>query len=105
MMASALPVLIYSARARMLSPLWVILTMETAMAAPSNSKTMETVVEVGPVPIVPFGEPLTQELADNFKPYLQKYNTFLMENHGLGLRPRISEIVNSIEQLSSVGYL
>lgn len=43
----------------------------------------ETVVEVGPVPVVPYGEPLTQRLADNFKPYLQKYNAFLMENHGL----------------------
>lgn len=43
----------------------------------------ETVVEVGPVPIVPYGEPLTQRLADNFKPFLQKYNAFLMESHGL----------------------
>jgi L-fuculose-phosphate aldolase len=43
----------------------------------------ETVVEIGPVPIVPYGEPLTQRLADNFKPYLRKYNAFLMENHGL----------------------
>ena len=43
----------------------------------------ETVTEVGPVPVVPFAEPLTQELADNFLPYLQRYNAFLMENHGL----------------------
>jgi len=43
----------------------------------------ETVAEVGPVPIVPYGEPLTQELADNFMPYVKKYNAFLMENHGL----------------------
>ena len=43
----------------------------------------ETVTEVGPVPIVPYGEPLTQRLADNFSPYLQRYNAFLMENHGL----------------------
>jgi len=43
----------------------------------------ETTTEVGPVPIVPYGEPLTQRLADNFLPYLQKYNAFLMENHGL----------------------
>jgi L-fuculose-phosphate aldolase len=43
----------------------------------------ETIVEVGPVPIVPYGEPLTQRLADNFKPFLQKYNAFLMESHGL----------------------
>ena len=43
----------------------------------------ETVTEVGPVPLVPYGEPLTQRLADHFSPYLQKYNTFLMENHGM----------------------
>jgi L-fuculose-phosphate aldolase len=42
----------------------------------------ETITEVGPVPVVPYGEPLTQKLADNFLPYLQKYNGFLMENHG-----------------------
>ena len=43
----------------------------------------ETSTEVGPVPVVPYGEPLTQKLADNFLPYLMKYNAFLMENHGL----------------------
>jgi L-fuculose-phosphate aldolase len=43
----------------------------------------ETTTEVGPVPLVPYGEPLTQRLADNFNPFLPKYNAFLMENHGL----------------------
>lgn len=43
----------------------------------------ETSHEVGPVPLVPYAEPLTQELADNFGPFIQKYNSFLMENHGL----------------------
>lgn len=43
----------------------------------------EISVEIGPVPIVPYAEPLTQKLADNFLPYLKKYNAFLMENHGL----------------------
>jgi L-fuculose-phosphate aldolase len=43
----------------------------------------ETVVEVGPVPLVPYAEPLTQELADNFLPLLRTYNAFLMANHGL----------------------
>lgn len=43
----------------------------------------ETTTEVGPVPVVPYGEPLTQRLADNFNPLLPKYNAFLMENHGL----------------------
>ncbi len=43
----------------------------------------ETVTEVGPVPTVPYAEPLTQQLADNFSPVMQKYNSFIMENHGL----------------------
>jgi len=43
----------------------------------------ETTTEVGPVPVAPYGEPLTQRLADNFLPLLGKYNAFLMANHGL----------------------
>ena len=43
----------------------------------------ETTTEVGPVPLVPYAEPLTQDLADNFLPFIRKYNAFLMENHGL----------------------
>jgi len=43
----------------------------------------ETTHEVGPVPVVPYAEPITQKLADEFSPFLQKYNSFLMENHGL----------------------
>jgi L-fuculose-phosphate aldolase len=35
----------------------------------------ETVTEVGPVPRVPYGEPLAQQLADNFTPYLHKAST------------------------------
>jgi len=43
----------------------------------------ETVTEVGPVPMVPYGEPLTTQLAENFAPFLSKYNSFLMQNHGV----------------------
>jgi L-fuculose-phosphate aldolase len=43
----------------------------------------ETTIEVGPVPLVPYAEPLTEQLADNFEPYLPKYNSFIMESHGL----------------------
>jgi L-fuculose-phosphate aldolase len=43
----------------------------------------ETAIEVGPVPVVPYAEPLTEELAGKFLPYIKKYNAFLMENHGL----------------------
>ena len=43
----------------------------------------ETTIEVGPVPLVPYAEPLTERLAENFVPFLTKYNSFLMESHGL----------------------
>jgi L-fuculose-phosphate aldolase len=43
----------------------------------------ETTTEVGPVPVVPYAEPLTEKLAQAFEPFLPKYNSFIMENHGL----------------------
>jgi L-fuculose-phosphate aldolase len=49
----------------------------------------ETITEVGPVPIVPYAQPLTKRLADNFLPFLPYYNAFLMENHGLVIMSRL----------------
>jgi len=43
----------------------------------------EAVLELGPVPVVPYAEPATQILADQFLPYLERHNSFLMENHGV----------------------
>ena len=43
----------------------------------------EQAIEVGPVPFVPYAEPLTETLANNFVPYLPYYNNFMMEKHGL----------------------
>jgi L-fuculose-phosphate aldolase len=43
----------------------------------------EPVIEIGPIPIVPYAEPLTEQLAQNFEPFLPRYNSFIMENHGL----------------------
>jgi L-fuculose-phosphate aldolase len=61
----------------------------------------ELTIEVGPVPVVPYGEPLTDQLAQNFSPYLQKYNAFIMENHGLVSMTRgdIYETMMSIEMI------
>ncbi len=69
----------------------------------------ESVVEIGPVPVVPYGEPISQELADNFVPFLQKYNTFIMENHGItAISPsdiiRLMHIVDMLE-VSSISIL
>jgi len=43
----------------------------------------ETTIEVGPVPLVPYAEPLTEQLANNFEPFLPRYDCFMMESHGL----------------------
>jgi len=69
----------------------------------------ETVAEVGPVPLVPYGEPLTQELADNFDPFISNYNAFLMENHGLTILStaeicRTMELVDILE-MSAISIL
>jgi L-fuculose-phosphate aldolase len=61
----------------------------------------ETTIEVGPVPLVPYGEPLTECLAENFEPFLAKYNSFLMESHGLVTMSRgsIKETLMLVELL------
>lgn len=42
----------------------------------------EAVLNLGAVPVVPYAQPSTQELADGLIPYLQKYDAYLLENHG-----------------------
>jgi L-fuculose-phosphate aldolase len=61
----------------------------------------ETTIEVGPVPVVPYAEPITEKLANNFEPFLPRYNTFIMENHGLVSMTRdgIRETMMNIEIL------
>jgi L-fuculose-phosphate aldolase len=61
----------------------------------------ETVTEVGPVPVVPYAEPLTEKLANNFEPFLAKYDTFIMQNHGLVSMTRsgIKETMMNVELL------
>jgi len=61
----------------------------------------ETVTEVGPVPVVPYAEPLTEKLANNFEPFLPKYDTFIMQNHGLVSMTRsgIKETLMNVELL------
>jgi L-fuculose-phosphate aldolase len=61
----------------------------------------ETTIEVGPVPMVPYAEPLTEKLAENFEPFLPKYNSFIMESHGLVTMSRsdITETMMLVELL------
>ena len=64
----------------------------------------ETTIEVGPVPVVPYAEPLTEQLAQNFTPFLSKYNSFIMENHGLVTMSRgdIEWTLLNVEELEAM---
>ena len=42
----------------------------------------EPAIEVGPMIMVPYAEPLSEELAQKFDAVIEKSNGFLMENHG-----------------------
>lgn len=66
----------------------------------------EMTIEIGPVPVVPYAEPLTEELAENFVPFLPKYNSFIMENHGLvGMtRGDIEWTMLLVEELESTAH-
>ena len=61
----------------------------------------ETTIEIGPVPVVPYGEPLTERLARNFEPFLPRYDNFIMQNHGLVTMARdgIKETLMKVELL------
>jgi len=63
----------------------------------------EIILEIGPVPLVPYATPLTGELARRFVPFLPKYNAFLMENHGMILvtQKDIAWAYGLVEELES----
>jgi len=66
----------------------------------------ETILEIGPVPVVPYAEPLTEELANHFVPFLQRHNSFIMENHGLVTMTRgdIYWTLLNIEELEATAH-
>jgi L-fuculose-phosphate aldolase len=67
----------------------------------------ELIIEIGPVPLVPYAEPLTEQLAQNFVPFLQKHNAFVMENHGLVIMTRgdIRWTMLLVEELEGVAQV
>lgn len=42
----------------------------------------EPIVEIGPVAVTEYAQPLTEELAATFDPFIERYNAFIMKNHG-----------------------
>ncbi|MCL2089049.1 MAG: class II aldolase/adducin family protein [Oscillospiraceae bacterium] len=50
---------------------------------PLDKLTMpEAVIFLGTVPLVPYGTPSTEEIPDALSPFLQRYDAFLLANHG-----------------------
>ena len=45
----------------------------------------EPVIEVGPMALTEYAQPLTEDLARTFDPVIQRHNAFLMRNHGVVL--------------------
>lgn len=43
----------------------------------------EPVIEIGPLLLIPYAEPLSEELANMLDKYIEDSNAFLMENHGV----------------------
>lgn len=47
-----------------------------------NYSMIESIIAIGSVPITPYGTPSTNEVPDAIRPYLQKHDVMLLENHG-----------------------
>jgi L-fuculose-phosphate aldolase len=45
----------------------------------------EPIIEVGPLAVTDYAQPLTEELARTFDPVILRHNAFLMRNHGVVL--------------------
>ena len=60
----------------------------------------ELIVSTGPVPLVPYGQPGTEALADRLDPYLDDHDAFLLANHGATtLGDRLVDALHRMEAL------
>ena len=65
----------------------------------------EPVLEVGPLLLVPYAEPVSNELADMFEPYIDNSNAFLMVNHGaLICGKSVFEAVEQLQMMECMAY-
>lgn len=71
-----------------------------AGVAIDQAELAETVVTLGPVPVVPYGTPSTEAVADQLRPFLQAHDGLLLANHGaLTLGPTLWRAVQRMEAL------
>jgi L-fuculose-phosphate aldolase len=60
----------------------------------------ELVYQVGPVPLVPYGQPGTDELPDRLAPFADAHEAFLLANHGVTTMGRsLDEALHRMESL------
>lgn len=60
----------------------------------------ELVYQVGPVPLVPYGQPGTDELPDRLAPFADGHEAFLLANHGVTTVGRsLDEALHRMESL------
>jgi L-fuculose-phosphate aldolase len=60
----------------------------------------ELMVLTGPVPLVPYGQPGTDELADRLEPFIADHEAFLLANHGATTVGRsLTEALHRMETL------
>jgi L-fuculose-phosphate aldolase len=43
----------------------------------------EVIMDLGSIPLAPYGTPCTQELCDSLEPFVAKRDAVLLENHGV----------------------
>lgn len=66
----------------------------------------ELAVYIGPVPLVPYATPGTDEMGDALAPLLPKHNAFLLARHGvLVLGKTLEEAYNRLEHLEHVAHV
>jgi L-fuculose-phosphate aldolase len=60
----------------------------------------ELVAQIGPVPLVPYGQPGTDELASRIEPFADGHDAFLLANHGVTTVGRsLDEALHRMESL------
>lgn len=60
----------------------------------------EVIATLGWVPIVPYGTPSTEELADSLTPYIQAHDALLLANHGaVSYGATLERAVNAMESI------
>lgn len=60
----------------------------------------ELAIHIGPVPLVPYATPGTEEMAEALQPFFRKHNAFLLKRHGvLVLGEDLEDAFNRLEHL------